>query len=256
AVSLINFINSNFFHSLGFFGFINIFGNWDGNIGGADKFVTPTPTPDTTETASVDNGPAPIQDGGQLAVTNTNNVGAYVLPGDTVTFFINTKNIGTGRMYGVKLRLYLMRNGQDVGGTTFTLGDIDAGRSVKLTTGLVLSKTAVGGFYTARAEAYGTTGEEATQINAYADSFFTIFANAPVATTIGNHTQHEEVLGANNLPKVSAQNDSKLLFLLFFLLGMYFVIRIIRQRKAFIAIFKNEATLYQKLSSLRMLLLL
>jgi len=116
------------------------------DIGGASNFAALSSqgqdngNSDNNSNVQVASSDSVQEQGGQLAVTNTNNVGAFVYPGDTVTFFEKVNNTGTGKVYGVKLNLYLIKNGQPVGGTTFDLGDIEAGHGKTLTTGFVLSK--------------------------------------------------------------------------------------------------------------------
>lgn len=152
AISLANFINSNFFKSTGFFGFINVFGSWMGDVGGKSKFITANTasiTADTTTDVSAvsEKTDSKKESGGTLTVTNKNNVGTHVNPGDTVTFFVDVTNTGTGKVYGTKLRLALLYNGQDVGGPLFELGDIPAGKTIHVSTGLVLSNTTPSGYY-------------------------------------------------------------------------------------------------------------
>ncbi len=257
AVSLLNFINSNFINSLGFFGFINIFGAWDGNIGGADKFITPTPIPgpDTTTTSNS----APVQEnGGALSITNSNNVGAYVLPGDTVTFFLHPKDIGTGKVYGAKVDLYLIKDGQNVGGTSFNLGDIDAGKGFKITTGLVLSKNTPGGEYVARAVTTGTTGPNNTGVSATADSIFTVFgttldANTTQPTPPVAQTFHKGILGASTNHNI--RSDEPLYVALLGVFLAYLLIRILKAREQFILLFTTKSSFKSKLNMLRLLLL-
>ena len=259
AVSLINLINSNFFKTLGFFGFINIFGNWDGNIGGADKFVTPTPTPDNSSDAVTADAVQTKEDGAAYSITNTNNVGAYVMPGDTVTFFLKGQNIGTGKAYGTKIQLFLIHNGQTVGGTTFNVGDLGGGRGVKISTGLVLSKNAAPGNYIARAVISGTTGENDTPISATADSYFTIFGSDNTITSF-NQPQtpqtpiiHKAVLGATTNHNPSS--DQPLYYVLLGVILAYIAIRVLKAREQLILLFKPGANFKSRLNMLRLFLL-
>jgi hypothetical protein len=98
TISLINFVNTTILDSKGFFGFINIFGSLRGHIGGASLFQPnePEPEPESQEQKEQfqeeESGTQAQEEGGKLEVSQSNNVGAYVLPGDTVTFFIKVRN--------------------------------------------------------------------------------------------------------------------------------------------------------------------
>lgn len=188
AISILNFINTNIIRSIGFFGFINIFGTLTGDVGGISDFP-PDDVEDEEEVveelvATQDqnpkqNDPSPRETGGNLKVTQSNNVGEVIFPGDTITFFVTVKNTGVGRVYGAKLSISFIKDGVDMGGATFNLGDIDPARGVKLTTGLVLSKDAKPGLYTARAKVWGKVGEDGL-VSDFADSTFIVFAPAPI----------------------------------------------------------------------------
>jgi len=254
AVSLINLVNTTFIRSLGWFGFVNIFGSLDGDIGGASLFPTPTPTPTPTPSASSEQATIQTQSssagnqssirdsGGLLAITQTNNVGAYVLPGDTVTFFIKAKNIGNGRVYDTKVDLFLTKDGVKVGGATFPIGIIGPGKGVKITTGLVLSKTAVGGNYVARAIVHGTVGPDDHKVSASSDSSFTIHAPSltqiPSGTVQGSSTDggNTKVMGIQE--EVGARRiEDKLKIFLGVLAALYFAIEGVKRRRQLILAF-------------------
>lgn len=262
VVQLANFVNTNFINSLGFFGFINIFGDWSGDVGDKNAFVTPTPTPQeeqTTQSKTADD--TSRESGGLLTVTQKNNVGEFVLPGDTVTFFVKTKNTGSGMVYGAKLHLYLMKDGKNLGGRDFDLGDIPVGKGSYLTTGFVLSKKAQGGLYTAHAVVDGTTGNDNAQVSASADSTFTIKAGegeeAVLGTDTGNGlTPQLPVLGIKSNVK-SANNTEfmRYLVLLSLLAGIYLFIRILRKRELFVYLVFRRVSFKIRLYALRMFLL-
>lgn len=253
-VSLINLVNSVLVNTKGFFAFINIFGTLHGDIGDASKFVTPTlAQTDTTNT------PSKKEDGGQLTITNENNTGPYIFPGDTVTFFLNVHNPGTGKVYGSHLHLSLMTNGEVVGSADYDLGDLDANKSLRLTTGLVMSKYAPAGTYTAHAEVTGTTGEGATSLAASSDSIFHIFVPSVVQTTPA--TPHKPTLPgrtvlAAHTPNTEDTNATNwLLILLIGILTTYVTIRIMRERHHLIYAFTHNRTLKERLNALRLFLL-
>jgi hypothetical protein len=266
AISLMNFINTNFINSFGFFGFINIFGNWTGNIGGASQFAAldsqgnsnPPPLIESIDNTTSNDSPSTSQEqGGQLTVENTNNVGSFVYPGDTVTFIIKVKNTGTGKVHGTKLNLNLILNQQVIGTTSFNLGDIDAQKGKKITTGIVLPKNSLGGIYTAKAVATGNTGPDDNSLSVVADSNFNVLNNF---TAYSGTTQipHIAVLsakskgGKNALATKSAQSSPYLLVLILVLLT-YFLIRGIKKRR-YLANLLANTDFKTKLSSIRMFL--
>jgi hypothetical protein len=261
VISLINLVNTNFINSFGFFGFINIFGNWNGDIGGLSNFLALNKgggdnsqgnTPDTN--SSVNTNASTVQEqGGQLSVTQTNNVGAFVYPGDTVTFSIKVKNTGTGKVYGTKVILGLIYNGHIAGATTFDVGDIPAQNGKGITTGIVLSKDAPGGVYVARIIATGNVGPNNSMITAGSDSTFNIFGNYAYGN---NQKPHVAVLGSGTnkggfTPK-GAQSSPYLLILLLILFS-YILIRGIKKRE-YIAYLLQSTDIKDKLYSLRMFL--
>ena len=272
AVSLINLINTNFINSFGFFGFLNIFGNWVGDIGGHAEFEAlessheeETRSEETVENSNSNSeGSSVRENGGLLSVTQTNNVGGYVLPGDTVTFFVKVKNTGSGKVYETKLNLYLIKDGKIAGGTTFDLGGIDAGKGKTLTTGFVLSEEAPGGQYVARADAEGVIGPTNNAVFASADSSFNVVVkNLVNAAAIGSANTpkptKELILGAslNFSEKLSlAMAAEKILFisLLTLVIFTYVSIRLIRKKEfVFEIILSNNFK--GKLAAFRMFLL-
>jgi len=265
AISLMNFINSNFLNSFGFFGFINIFGNWTGNIGGAAQFAAlnvqnnNSGTPPSNDSVTNADSTA-VQDlGGQLSVTNANNVGAFVYPGDTVTFFINVKNTGTGKVYGTSLKLSLIYQGQNVGGATINIGDIQPGKTAKVSTGFVLTKTTPPGKYIARAVAVGNVGPDNSSVSASSDSFFTVFGNAlTFLTNSKGNNPKVAVLGSQNrlANKSFAQQTQAAPFLYLLLLGilLYVIIRLLKNTN-YVFVILSSRTFKEKIYFLKILLL-
>ncbi len=256
SVSLINLVNTTFIRSLGWFGFVNIFGSLDGDIGGASLFPTPTPSPaealakagtptsEGSHTSNVDQSQT-HDTGGLLAITQTNNVGAYVLPGDTVTFFIKAKNIGSGHVYNTKVDLILLKDGIVKGGATFNAGNIDPGKGVKITTGLVLSPHAEGGTYTARAIIHGVVGPDDHKVSATTDSSFTIhaFQTTAVGSVQGSSTNgpQAQVMGVTE-EKGSTRMEDQMKIALAVLAAIYFSIEgLKRRRQIVLAFYKASA---------------
>lgn len=257
VVSIFNFVNSTLYKSVGFFGFINIFGRWVGNIGGVNEFANLD-----SQSASVNEGESNNQDqlvgenqsaenenlneeneesqgqraeGGALEIKQANNVGEYVLPGDTVTFFMTVKNVGSGMVYDAKLQLNLIKDGVDAGGVEFNLGNISVGKGAKVTTGLVLSEGSPSGEYIARAYVTGNVGESNSQVSATSDSIFSV-GNGNV---LAYNTEKNEypspsgsVLGAKRQPEIAnGKNSSTQMFpiLYLLLLACYLEVKLLRR---------------------------
>jgi hypothetical protein len=267
AVSLINFINSNFINSNGFFGFINIFGNWTGDIGGLSNFLALNQGDQqqgnqdqvSSNSAQISsNNNSPQEQGGQLNIIQTNNVGTYVYPGDTVTFFIKLKNPGTGKVYGSKVALFLIYQGRNAGGTTFNIGDISANSGKTFTTGFVLSKNAPAGLYIARAVAIGNVGPSDSTVTSVSDSSFSIFGSRIITSAI-NQPPKTSVLGTTNKGfnnNFASRGSETMIYLTLIILltFAYVSIRLVRKRKYIFEIISSPS-FKEKLISVRMLLL-
>jgi len=249
AINIINFINSYFINSWGFFGIFNIFGNWHGDIGQASNFPTPTPTETQVSSSdiTVDNSSDNKEDGGALELTESTNAGKYILPGDTLTLFLKGKNTGTGKVYGATLSLHLIHNGVDMGDPSFTIGDLDTGHSFSMTTGIVIPKSFEGGTYTVHAVLTGTTGNDNTVVTATADSDFLVYANNLVqpafATGSSGHLPKDilkgGVLGVED-HKDTTKAGLQLVYLLLASSGLYLLLRF---RGTIYGVWKNKRRL-------------
>lgn len=264
SISLINFINANFINSIGFFGFLNIFGDWTGDIGGKSNFdklnqEEPKVEPEI-QTESQPSDPKQ-EEGGQLSITSANNVGAFVYPGDTVTFFIKVKNTGSGKVYGTKVRLSLVKDGIVTGEGLFNLGDIEGGKSLRLITGLVLSSNAKPGDYIAVAKAQGNVGPDNSLVSASSESTFKIFGKgSPTQAILTANTQNlpPAVLGTKSTDRLGTQGmtrDMLYLMLLVLVMSTYTGIRVARKREYVWDLLYKKTTLKEKLHTLRMFLL-
>ncbi len=90
-----------------------------------------------------------------LSVSANHNVGEFVYPGDTITFFLSLKNIGAETSNDSSITLSLFDPaGVFLFAVPFTLGTIQQGTGRKVTFGLTVPKAAVGGMYSA-----GITGQ-------------------------------------------------------------------------------------------------
>lgn len=225
AVSLFNFVNTNIINSSGFWGFVNIFGRLTGDVGtAAALFPSPTPEPSPEPEPAIDaSGPAGRETGGMLTVSQSNNVGEYVLPGDTVTFNVLVKNPGGGKIYDVKLWMGLTQNGEDRGGGWIPVGDIEPNKGVKISTGLVLSSQAEGGYYTGLARAVGYAGPDNQEVAATAESNFLLAAFSPFlpepALAAPTETGKNQVLGTTIAAGVTPYD--RLLRLFWIMLTLY-----------------------------------
>ncbi|RJQ37103.1 hypothetical protein C4559_03935 [Candidatus Microgenomates bacterium] len=273
AVSIFNFINSSFINSIGFFGFVNIFGDWNGDTGGKNFFETQDTTSTqnnenedkNTDTSSDSNQNQQIQqkeEGGLLSIMQSNNVGEYVLPGDTVTFFVNIRNTGSGKVYDGKLDIVLIKDDEDVGGATFDLGNISVGKGIKLSTGIVLSKSTLPGTYKAVAKVSGTVGKDDLIVSATANSSFNVFGNFTLVTTAPTDNTpkepnniHQTVLGVTNKDQKTKRNDMELTYGLIFSLLGYIAIRSLREKNKLAKVFEKRSSIKLRLKALRMFLI-
>jgi hypothetical protein len=247
-INITNIVNSAFFNSIGYFAFINIFGSLHGHIGGAkeiaklsepDVTATPSPTPnlsdmnndDQSDTLSSDQ----MESGGLLNITLRNNVGEYVLPGDTVTFFITIKNPGPGIVYNSNVTITLVSNGYNYGNVTIPIGNIKAFGGLKISTGLVLSPESTAGSYQASAKATGFIGPDNHQISDNSYNDFLIGGKQNIAYTEDNSSlvslstiDKPEVKG-DSTSKTS--NDKKMTSLLYLCIGTFLSIQTVKRRK-------------------------
>lgn len=268
AVNIVNLVNSSFINSIGFFAFINVFGTLHGDIGGASTFVTtedtpaatPTPDPSANVGSAGSDVSQPHESGGKLTVINTNNVGAWVLPGDTVTFFIKAKNIGTGTVYDAGIDLGLINsNGKVVGGRHYTVGNIALNTGVKLTTGFVLSPKTPPGRYIARAVITGKVGPNNDTETAFADSTFLVYGttfttNVPPVAGTTMIPELPRVLGVTSIPKENP-NILMALFVLFLLVPFYKSLRLINDPGQIRIIFAPQQSLAYRFRAIMTLLL-
>jgi hypothetical protein len=236
-------VNTNVVNSTGFIGFINIFGTWNGNIGGADLFVKEDETEiveeEENDNSNKDDGKLDVQEearkesGGILEVTHSNNVGAHVLPGDTVTFFVKTKNIGNGKVYDSKLSIELLKDGVYYGGADFVLGEIGAQKTIKLTTGLVMSKNSPSGNYIAVVKATGIIGPKDDEVSSLSESSFKIINyNQAFAKDVNKINLVPEVKAAPEVLGVedSTTSECQLYVFLLIVLLIYIILKIYQKK--------------------------
>lgn len=261
AASVVNLINSAFVRSYGFFGFINIFGSWTGDIGSKSLFPTPTPTPEEHTQAAATQGESSgkKQTGGMLEVSAANNVGQYVFPGDTVTFFIQVKNPGSGPVYDAVLDLRLVR-GTDRGGVRIPVGTIEPGKKKKITTGIVLSAQTTGGEYTGLGIVTGTVGPDDSKITGSAQTAFTVWGfsgqqdtGEPIIESVPE--QKTEVLGATTAPQPINPNVLLALLVQLALVPQYALFKLLKDKEIGSIIFMPSAPALARLRALHLFLL-
>ena len=175
SVNLINFFNTNVIASKIFFGVINIFGELNGNIGGASYFATTSQTQVATETQTQTQTEEQRVPGGQLSSEISTNVGTHVNPGDTVMFFITVKNTGTGPVYDGKLTFNLYDANDELAAIDITdLGTLAPGQKAYISFGLVLSESAPGGLYQGLIKTEGKIGPDNENVESFADTYFQV----------------------------------------------------------------------------------
>ncbi|WKZ26050.1 MAG: hypothetical protein QY322_01930 [bacterium] len=238
SISLVNLVNTNIINSQGFIGFINIFGTLVGDVGGTSMFEEVSPDVSPQPTTEEETKQSEKESGGVLEVTHTNNVGAYVFPGDTITFQARIKNVGYGKVYGAKLKIELYRDGINYGGSHFDLGDIDAQKTVRLSTGLVMSRRAVPGLYVAKVTGYGVVGPGEDEISAESESSFIIsgyntafFNTTPVLLAYEDDESGDPQVFGESTEASGNSMIMKMIYIFVGLLFLYLTLKIIQKRK-------------------------
>ncbi|MDD5147564.1 MAG: hypothetical protein PHV63_03420 [Candidatus Daviesbacteria bacterium] len=263
AISLLNFINTNIIRSIGFFGFINIFGTWNGDIGGSSEFIrNQEVSPQNQISVQEDKGSDENKDssseqvqesGGLLEIEAKHDAGTYY-PGDTITFFIKVKNPGTGKVYNTKTQIMLIKDGVERGEVVFEMGDIEAGRGIMLTTGLVLSDKTPAGLYTARVKVWGYVSPDNRQISDYKDLTFVVAQPVILSqssTDVMGFVQ--QVNGTEDLAGPAAQTgwgmQDMMKLLLFGCVLSYVSIKSVRKRKKLALAFSRSKIFLVKKSA-------
>lgn len=229
SVSVVNMVNTTFIDSNGIFAFINIFGILNGDIGSFSNVYSQNSQDSNASQDNQNDNSNQDSGGGMFSVTNQNNVGKFVLPGDTVTFTVDVKNTGSGKIHDGKVDLFLIRGGNNVGGGEFSIGDIDPGHSKTLITGLVMGKNAHLGQYTADANVQGTSGGLSLSQEAF--STFLV-SNGGYFVTGSGHGQSSLVLADskvnNGKNPAAANSNSKEFQELLILALLYFIVKTMR----------------------------
>lgn len=258
--NIVNFVNTTLIHSFGFFGFINVFGSWTGDVGSKSLFP---PEPSQAAIGGIaqeqQSGSTARESGGQLTVSTGNNVGDYVLPGDTVTIFANVKNPGSGTVYDTKMIIMLLKDKTEVETIVVPIGNMPAGKGIKFSSGLVLSKSALGGPYAVRVAAYGYTGPQNVKVSSWAESYFTIYGTNPHQSAIPPQTVSEQSASAPTVmgTATAVQTDPNVLLALLTLLLLipeYLFIRLYPKRKYIQVMFAQALEPRAFLNAVRMLL--
>jgi uncharacterized repeat protein (TIGR01451 family) len=127
---------------------------------------------DGNDTAGTDTS---ADDNVSLSVESINNVGAFVYPGDTVTFTLKAKNTGPSTLMDVTvLHRIATAEGTVLVAVPFTIGQLDPGKTATITGGLTIPAAASPGTYRSVVTAVGTNRAGSKQANASAESRFVI----------------------------------------------------------------------------------
>ncbi len=231
VVNIINFVNANFVNVKGFFGIINIFGTLNGDIGGASQFAATESQSQSQSQSQPDvHGP-----GGALSTKISTNVGGYVNPGDTVTFFAAAKNSGTGPVYDTNITFKLWApDGSLASEQSFGVGKLDSGHVANISFGLVLSEKAPAGTYSAEVDAQGKVGPSDDIISSSSQtsfqvglSYVSVFPTGGIvpdvlaASTSGGSSSGQGLEGASNI--ASARNWLETAFMILGYLGILYI---------------------------------
>ncbi len=193
---------------------------------------TPDPQSDTSQNSSsvttvvVDPSQSVSDSQPNLEISGWNNVGAYVYPGDTITYQVTVKNNGAGRSHNTVLHQQLFNeNGTQVGSADINLGTIEGGKGLKVTFGLSLpqGQSLPSGNYYTLTQAQGTAdngnGVTSNQIR----NDFLIAAQSLLSPGVVQAAGKEEnILGANT--SIPPKDQDILPYFLLFLLSSAYIL--------------------------------
>lgn len=259
SVSIFNLINTSIIDSVGFFGSVNIFGTLRGNIGGASFFEVEKEEDEEPEEETVlgDDTPSPRESGGELEIYQYNNVNDFVYPGDTVTFFVDIRNPGTGKVYDAVLEISLIKEGVDMGGVTFDVGDIKKGEGYRVVTGIELSGDVEPGRYLAHAEVKGFIGPADKEVSAYSDSFIQINGSSFIASSVPEVLEEVDAAGPGEVlgfmpGPAGLTKEQKMILIFLALLAFYLPAKGYEKRREIsIALSKSGSFIEKKSLALR-----
>jgi len=244
-VNVINFVNANVINSRGFFGIINIFGSLTGDIGGQSYFATTQNTDSAIQSQNQDQPEVRIT-GGELETSMTTNVGTHVNPGDTLMFFIDAKNPGSGPVYDSQVIFNLYdANDQLASVQTFNIGKLNPGETAKISFGLVLADTAPAGIYYALAQAEGKVGPDNQQISSQSETSFRVGLIGGLLSGIIPEVQAAETVGAGATPLTAeaspVTNPWWMVYMALGILGMtYILYRLSKPSYRFILLYRRR----------------
>ena len=133
------------------------------------------------------------------------------------------------------MTIELFKGGVSYGGASYNLGDIKPQKLAKLTTGLVLSRDAKGGVYTAKVSVMGNVGPDNSQISALSESTFLILGNNNVADLVGSVLASDdspsdpEIMGAGTITSSGFDAENTIGTYLY-LLAFYMIARTYQKR--------------------------
>lgn len=261
VVQLLNFVNANFIRTYGFFGFINIFGNFNGNIGDAQSFITPTPTPSPSSIIAATNSSSvacTTSGDPKVSTSVSDNIATFINPGDTALFFVHVNNTGPNDFTSEKVTIALSVGGKTIGGTILHIQKpLASGKGELVTVGLGLSKLAPGGQYTATVTTQGITCDNKTATATAAVQFVVsgaVLGAAAITTPTPTPIVAQKVLGAHTVV-ASTNKYNWLIYALLLIVLAYLIIRGIRSRAMLLKLVRENMTIKERLATLRLLLL-
>lgn len=213
-----------------FFGIINIFGNWTGNIFSGPKPPPVEPDPIPTNESFPDTRSPDLQ------IIVNNNVGAFVYPGDTVLADITVVNQGGVLAHDVKVKGHLT-NDQSMPAIPmdWKIGDLKPGGKVKISFSITLTSNLPSGQYKISATATGN-GESGNEGSAEGESSFWVKVKnmlteiaAPEVLAESSIDTDEQILGTTNA-KSALDINKYLPYILLGLIATYLLI-LIAQKK-------------------------
>ena len=159
-----------------FFGIINIFGNWTGNIYSGPKPPDPTPAPVVADVSN-DNSSDPPPDSRTPDLTTSiwDSAGAFINPGDTLWVKITTQNNSPFVAHNVEVKGSVV-DGQNnvIMPLDWQLGDIPANSHLKISFNLSINKDVKGGLFRITAQSTGQGDSGNTGSSNLAESDFLV----------------------------------------------------------------------------------
>jgi hypothetical protein len=161
-----------------FFGIINIFGNWTGNL--TKGPYTPPASDPPADSAQTDNS-SPDTRTPDLQITTTNNVGKFVYPGDTVLANITVVNQSAFTAHNVEVKGQLTNDHpMPAIPMDWKVGDLRPGGKAKINFSITLTSNLPAGQYNISATAIGDS-ESGDAVSVDSNSSFWVRVKGAIA---------------------------------------------------------------------------